>query len=204
MGFFKTLFGSTKKEIWQQIADDIGARFESGGFWRPDHLSYQYREWEIVLDTFTRSTGNSSTTYTRMRAPFANQDDFYFTIYRKGFFSDIAKVFGMQDIKVGDQWFDETFVIKSNKPSQIRQLLLDEDIKDLLHDQPRVHLKIKTNKGIFKQKYPKNVDELYFECVGIIKDSNRIKDLFDLFAFVLQRLVEIDSAHPDSPNVSVN
>ena len=122
MGVLKSIFGPSKDEIWSQIAGDVGGEFIDGGFWRKDVLVYKHGEWQILLDTYTVSTGNSSTTYTRMRAPFVNKDGLYFKIYREGLFSSIGKFFGMQDIQIWDPFFDEQFIIKGNSPEKVRRL----------------------------------------------------------------------------------
>ena len=59
-----------------------------------------------------------------MRAPYVNPEGFRFTIYRKGFFSDLGKLLGMQDIEVGDPEFDEAFIIKGNDEDRVRDALL--------------------------------------------------------------------------------
>ena len=58
-----------------------------------------------------------------MRAPYVNPEGFRFTIYRKGLFSDLGKLLGMQDIEVGDPEFDEAFIIKGNDESKVRDAL---------------------------------------------------------------------------------
>jgi hypothetical protein len=45
------------------------------------------------------------------------------------------------------------------------------------------------------------VDELSFEVVGIIKDRERLKSLFDLFSLVLDELCRLGSAYVTDPNV---
>lgn len=200
MGILRKLFGPSRDEIWSQIAYDLGAEYRDGGFWERNYISYLHGEWEIVLDTYTQSTGKSSVTYTRMRAPFVNRDGLYFKIYRAGFFSNMGKYFGMQDIEVGDEYFDKDFVIKGNDQFQIARLLAGDDIKALIERHPRIHFEIRDDEGIFTKNYPEGVDELYFQCVGVLKDENRIKDLFDLFAYTLERLVDIDSAYAHDPN----
>ncbi len=203
MGIFGSLFGPSKKEIWSQIAYDIGGRFKDGGFWKRDYIRYEYGSWEIVLDTYTKSHGKSSTTYTRMRAPFANRDGLYFKIYREGFFSNVSKYFGMQDIEIGDNFFDENFIIKGNSEYQIANLLEGDEMKALIERHEQIHFEIRDDEGIFGSRYPEGIDELYFQCRGVLKDENRIRDLFDLFALTLERLVEIDSAYPDDPRVTI-
>lgn len=199
----KSIFGSSKDEIWTQIATDIGGEFIEGGFWDTDVLIYKHGEWQILLDTYVVSTGTSSHTVTRMRAPFVNKDDLYFKISREGFFSSIGKFFGMQDIEIGDPFFDKQFVIKGNNQEKIKLLLTDSRIKELCQSQPRIHLSIKDDEGWFGTDFPEGVDELYFECIGVIKETERLKALFGLFCLVLQRLVQIDSAYEADPQVTL-
>ena len=58
-----------------------------------------------------------------MRAPYVNPEGFRFTIYRKGIFSELGKLLGMQDIEVGDPEFDEAFIIKGNDEFKVRESL---------------------------------------------------------------------------------
>jgi hypothetical protein len=107
-------FGPSKEEVWRQLSEEIGADFVQGGLWKGSKVQVHVRPWTITLDTYTASSGDSSTTYTRKRAPYVNPEGFRFTIYRKGFFSDLGKLLGMQDIEVGDPEFDEAFICAEN------------------------------------------------------------------------------------------
>lgn len=170
-------------------------------------LVYKHGEWQLLLDTYTvtTNTGNSSssTTYTRMRAPFINKDDLQFKIYRSGLFSPLGKLFGMQDIEIGDPLFDDQFIIKGNNPSKIGMLLYDPKLRNLIQNQPRIHLEIKDDEGWFGKSFPEGVDELYFRCVGVMKETYLLKALFDMFTTTLERLVQIDSAYEDDPGISL-
>ena len=199
----KSIFGPSKDEIWSQIATDIGGEFIQGGFWGKDVLIYKHGEWQILLDTYVVSTGTSSYTVTRMRAPFVNKDGLYFKISRQGFFSSIGKFFGMQDIEIGDPFFDEQFIIKGDNPEKIKLLLADKNIKELCQRQPRIHLSIKDDEGRFGTDFPEGVDELCFECTGVIKETALLKSLFALFCLILERLVRLDSAYADDPQVTL-
>lgn len=198
-----SLFGPSKDEIWQQIANDIGGEFIDNGFWQKDDLRYSHKEWELLLDTFTRSHGKSSSTYTRLRVPFINKDGLHFKIYREGFFSKIGKFFGMQDIDIRDPRFNEGFVIQGNKPQKIRQLLNDYKLKALFEMVPKSNVEIKQDKGWFGKTYPDGVSVLYFECWGTLKNTETLKLLFQLFTLLLDRLVHIDSAYEDDPRLTL-
>ncbi len=198
-----SLFGPSKDEIWKQIAKDIGGEFIDGGFWGKDELRYDHGQWELLLDTFTRSHGKTSSRYTRMRVPFLNKDELKFHIYREGFFSGIGKFFGMQDLQIRDSRFNERFIIQGNNKKKIEDLLSDYKLKMLFEMVPDVSIKIEADSGWLGKKYPAGVDVLYFERRGILKDKETLKLLFQLFTTVLDRLVHIDSAYEDDPKLKL-
>lgn len=198
MGFLKNIFGPTKKDIWGQVADEIGGQYVDNGFWKGDVLRYQSGEWEIILDTYTQSNGESSTTYTRMRAPFVNKDNLHFRIFPKHIFSGIGKFFGAQDIEIGDPYFDEKYIIKGNSEERLRELLQDSRLKEYIDLQPRISFYIEKKTGFFTKKYPTGVDVLCFQCTGVIKDVDRLKALFLLFAHTLHLLCRMDSAYENT------
>ena len=205
MSIRRSIFGPSKDEIWRQIASDIEGEFIDGGFWGENAVTYKHGEWRIILDTRTETTYSGTmmmtVQYTRMRAPFVNKDGFYFDVSLEGFLSSIGRLFGMRDIVIGDRFFDDRFLIKGNSPEKIKLLLADERIRELIRKQPKVHLRIKDDEGIFGADFPDGVDELYFECAGVIKEAEALKDLFELFCRILERLVQIDSAYEDDPKV---
>jgi hypothetical protein len=195
------LFGPSKKEVWKQLAGEIQADYVNNGFWVGDRVEAQVDNWVVVLDTYTVSTGKSSITYTRMRAPFVNLDNFYFKIYRTGIFSGLGKILGMEDINIGHEEFDGDFVIKSNSVEKVKQLFSNESIRALIQGQPQINLEIKDDEGFFKAHFPEGVDELYFQVTGVIKDIDRLKELYELFAEVLKELYSMGSASSEEPGV---
>jgi hypothetical protein len=126
---------------------------------------------------------------------------FRFAIYRKSFFSEIAKWFGMQDIVVGDPTFDEAFIIKGNDERKVRALFDDPKLRALIAAQPQIHFEVKDDERWFGKKFPEGVDELYFQVTGVIKDVERLHQLFLLFAETLDQLCRIGSAYETSPGV---
>lgn len=203
MGLLREIFGPSKDEIWSQLSREIGADYEEGGFFKEGKVVLSHRQWEITLDTYTVHTGKSHVIYTRMRAPFINRDGFRFNIYRKNIFSGIGKLFGVQDVEVGDAFFDDEFIIQGEPEHLVSQLLLNGNIRQLIQNQKDIHFQIKDDEGVFRKTFPEGVDELYFEVVGIIKDRERLKSLFDLFTLVLDALCRLGSAYEDNPQVEL-
>ena len=196
-------FGPSRKEIWRQLSDQLGAEFVEGGFARPDKVQVTHGEWTVTLDTEVVSTGQATVIYTRMRAPYINPDGFRFTIYRRGFFSDMAKRFGMQDIEIGEDAFDRDFIVKATDDSKVRELLSNAHLRELLERQKDVQLTVRDNEGWFGPTFPEDADELRFAVIGVIKDLPRLVSLFELFAVTLDELCRIGSAYERAPEVSL-
>jgi hypothetical protein len=200
-GFLRGLFGPSKAEIWQQLAGQIGGQFTPGGFLKGrGRVTAQTGQWIVTLDTF-EDGGENPSTYTRMRAPYVNRDGFRFNLYRSSIFSPIGQMLGMQDVIIGDPQFDEAFIIKGNSETKLRQLFADPVIRQLMHVQPRIRLQVRDDEGWFGTHFPQGVDELYFCCLGLMRDVEQLHLLFELFAAVLHRLCAIGSAYENDPQV---
>jgi len=204
MGLLRQVFGPSKEEIWSQLSQELGADYEEGGFFKEGKVVLAHKQWEITLDTYAVHTGKSTIVYTRMRAPYVNRDGFRFNIYRKSVFSWIGKLFGVKDIEIGDAFFDDEFIIQGEPEALVSRLLSNVAVRQLIQNQPDIHFQVKDDEGWFKSKFPEGVDELYFEVVGIIKDRERLKKLFDLFTLVLDELCRFGSAYETNPEVTVN
>ncbi|QHV93673.1 DUF3137 domain-containing protein [Spirosoma endbachense] len=201
MSLLRKLFGPYKDEAWGQLADEINADFIDGGFWKGSKVQATVKEWTITLDTYTVSNGKTSITFTRMRAPYVNRDGFRFTIYRKGFFSELGKKLGMQDVEVGFPDFDDQFIIQGNDEDKLQLLFKNTRIRQLIDAQAGISLEVKDDDGWLSTTFPEGVDQLSFKVVGVIKDIERLKQLYELFAETLNHLCLIGSAYEDDPNV---
>jgi hypothetical protein len=203
MGALRRMLGPIRKEIWRQLSSEIDARYVDGGFWKGDKVQAAHDEWTVTLDTYTVSTGKATVVFTRMRAPYVNPGGFRFTVYRKGMFSGIAKMLGMQDIEIGDESFDHDFIVKGNDEARVRELLANHRIRELIARQPEIRFTVKDDEGWFGANFPEGVDELYFQTVGVIKDVERLKLLYELFAETLDHLCRMGAAYKQSPDVTI-
>jgi hypothetical protein len=203
-GWRQKIFGVSRADAWAALASEIGARVEGGGWWNGrSRVVADVGPWQVTLDLYVVSTGKSTTYYTRLRAPFANPPGFRFHVYRKSIFSDVGKLLGMQDIEVGVQPFDANFIVKANDEVRIIQLLCNPRLRALIERQPRISFRVKDDEGWFGATFPHGVDELHFLALGVIKDLDRLKDLFELFTETLYQLVEMQVALPASPGVKL-
>jgi hypothetical protein len=76
-------------------------------------------------------------------------------------------------------------------------------LRQLIEVQPNIHLTVKDDEGWFGKSFPEGVDALYFCVLGIIKDVDRLKSLYQLFAEVLDHLCHIGSAYENDPRLEL-
>lgn len=189
------LFGPPLKEVWQQLANEINAEFQKGSLGKTARVVKQYKNWNILLDTYTVNTGKSSVTYTRMRVPYIRENDITFKLSRKNVFSGLGRMFGMPLIETYDYDFNDEFVIKGNDESVIKEIFQNQNIKDKIASQKRLILKV----GPYKEKKSLTDSELYFQMTGVLKDIDKLKNLLELFYELMDELVENGVASEDKP-----
>jgi hypothetical protein len=62
---------------------------------------------------------------------------------------------------------------------------------------------VKDDEGWFGPTFPDGVDELVFVALGVIKDVERLRRLYELFSTTLDALCRMGSAYDTNPGVSV-
>ena len=195
------LFRPEKKRIWQQLCDEIGGEYVQGtGFLGFDSIRAYHNNWTVVIDNFKRG---KRPTYTRIRAPYINADDFHFRIFGKPLLNFVAKNFRKQDVQVGYEQFDEDLIIQGNDERKLKQLFEDEHIRTLIHKQyPETFvLENRVDHEWSVKEHGEGVSELYFHYKGLITNLDQLWDLYDLFGEILHRLCHMGSAYEDDPSL---
>lgn len=223
------VWASSKEKVWEEFAREIGAEFVKGGFRRHDEVVAFVKRWIVTLDTWgSSSPQGGSQTWTRMRAPYVSKGGLRFEVVHKGWFARLwRKFFGAKDIEVGYPEFEHGFIIKANDESRVRALLRNPKIRQLIQAQPGIRFKAQDILGSglvaagaedidwlskrlsSKARMPgeswaqvRDSDPmrvLVAEVGGDIKDVNRLKSLFELFAETLNHLCGIGSASAEGP-----
>ena len=109
----------------------------------------------------------------------------------------------MQDVEIGYPEFDEKFIIKGNDEAKLIELFSSDKIRELISSQDNIYLEVKNDEGWFGTDFPEGVDELYFQTMGVIKDIERLKSLYMLFALVLDKLCIMGSAYDEGPEITL-
>lgn len=156
-------------KAWGELASNTGLTCDSGGLFAPIRVTGLYRGHGLTLDTFTRSSGRHSETYTRIMLSASNPSNLALTIYEEGVMSKVGKALGMQDIQVGDADLDRRFIIKGRPEDAVVNLLASGSLRQRLLDARSLNLTL-------------NGDQVRFEARGVELDTGRLQSLFDLMS----------------------
>lgn len=194
------IFGREQENVWRMLSEEVGGEFIEGrGLLGKDLVRIQHQHWTLLLDTFKRP---KQPTYTRIRAAYVNRDSFEFRIFRKDLSSGISKAAGMQDIEVGHEEFDRDFIIQGNDEIKLRQLFDHNRIRQIISWQPRIQLFNEVDETWVTHPFGEGLSELSFEAMGVIKDLQQLRDLYELFSQLLNHLCHIGSAYEQDPELS--
>jgi hypothetical protein len=122
------------REAWKRFAEEFGAEHTSVG--EPyglnmlDKVAYEHKGVNVTLDSIRTTTKTSGT---RIYAPVAVSEKFNFDFSPENFLWKIEKkIFGAQDIEIGDQIFDEKLVVKTENQEKLKLFLSNQKIRELL------------------------------------------------------------------------
>lgn len=197
------IMGPNKKAAWQDFAESMGAEYiDAKAFKNTAKVRLEYKNREIVMDTYTVSTGQSSVTYTRVRAVFVGGAEFELKVFRTSILTKVANFFGKQSAKTGDNAFDETFTIRSQQQDFIDSIFDNDTLKEMLHGLKRVNFLTKKAKGKKDTKYVENERELQYLVTGVIKDADQLTLIFGAMINLLDAFEANEIAKSEKPQIS--
>ena len=183
--------------ILKQFAKEMNGKFVDRSFHNSAKTELKYLDWNITFDNYTEYKTSGGKTfeqiYARVVSPIKSNDNFRFEIYRKNIFSSIAKIFGAQDIEIGNSKFDKDFIIKANNEFKLKAFLNNKDLRNQIENFERINLQISDRKGIWEKKLSGKEFELSFFIGEPIDDIQNLKSIYLLFIEMLKQLKEINS-----------
>ena len=186
----------SKGEVWEAVAASHGGTVATDRKGKAEQVRFPHRNWTIVLDTYTVSTGSTTAKYTRLRAVFEPKMPFRFRISRRNFFSGLGRFIGLQDVHTGRVVLDRDFIVRTDNESMLRSLLMDSRVGGRLEVQSSGTFRIAKVSGKSKPR-PVGAKELRYETSGEVKDSLRLGELVQLFRSTLDSLRALGAASDD-------
>jgi hypothetical protein len=103
MSFWTNHFESIGRKNLKILSEKVGGRFIQGGFGEKDKIIVIHKNTPITIDTCKRLRGKRLVLYYRITCPFKSINGLTFSISTEDAFTHAAKVFGYEDIKIGNE-----------------------------------------------------------------------------------------------------
>lgn len=114
---------SVKREMWKAIAKEMHGEFHirktPGHEIEMHNISIPYKKWTIEISV-------SDTKPLKFHIRFTSHQLFELELSQEDFIEKIRKKFGAPDIELGAKEFDNHYLIKSDKPHVVKELLTKE------------------------------------------------------------------------------
>lgn len=115
---------SAMLDAWRHVAGELTGRIETDRRGRPQRLSVPHREWLVIVDIYVQSSGESTTTYTRVRSLFERfGTPFRLKVTKRYPFHGLARLVGVKPVAVGYDRVDRALWVRSDRPDVARSLL---------------------------------------------------------------------------------
>jgi hypothetical protein len=197
---YKSIFGKDYKAVWRQFSAENNGTFVIGQNGNLDSVEIIYLNHKIIFDRFIhyQVVGGESydTEFTRIRLEFKTPNELRFRLTKQGFIDSVGKLFGVQDIQIGDKYFDKKFMINGNDEYKIRTIFSNQDIMDLILSQKDIQLQILDNEGIFEEPIKEGNVMLYYISETLVKEKDQLNLLFKLYQMLIDQLTKTGSMKP--------
>ena len=158
------------KQTWEELARLVDGTFvPAGGPWSqptPPMVECTVQGLDVVVDSYVASIGRASLVHTRARLQVPTLADRTVKISREGLLASVGKLFGTQDVQVGEARYDDGFLIKASDPEWLRQHL-DEAFRERHLQRPSVLIVLEDG-------------QLSAVRLGIEHDPQRLREQVDL------------------------
>lgn len=185
------IFGESKDERLEKFSSLTQGNLLNPGGFKPKKVVIPHDNHQIHVYYYSVMVGNVPVTYTHFSTVISAYKPFQFRVVKDGFFLKIAKKLGHQDIEIGDENFDQMFVIESDD-EQLPRKILTPKVKQTLIKHPSATLELKKSQGAFEAKLPENQKALIFQVPSEIKDLDALLDITEMFKSLLDALIESD------------
>ncbi|QZY54901.1 hypothetical protein [Crassaminicella profunda] len=186
-------FGPTQRDVWEKVSKEIEGEFiVTDGLLKLYEVRKKFKDWEIILEKHS-SGERYSPTNTRVYATFYNKHGFKFKIFDEYFKNYFSSFFDMQDIEIDQSGFSREFIIRSNSQTAMKRFFENPTIRELMNMEEDILFEI--NGANYYDVHPAENANIEIKICGIIKDTELLKNMFELIATCLLEIKKINDAY---------
>lgn len=191
------------KSVWMDFAEEKSGDFVEGQKEVTVRVPVANKPWAITFSMLDRKAPAPDETTAQMA--YKAKDDFSFAIHSKTWVAEAGKLFGMQDIEVGDAEFDRDYIIKGNDIQAVRTLFSSDDLRERIREQKSIRLVVLTSAAQLKEfgNVPKGTHVLSFTENEAINSFERLNEIYELLVKIAEKLTHMGKAVEADPGIEI-
>lgn len=172
---------------WQLIADKYKGRFRNILCTAPTGINAihnKVRRFELHIPMYGENLifKTSENHHFKLEYTFKNILDFEIQIYPEDYLEKISKMLGKKEVEIGNPTFDSKYIIKSNEPDSVKQLL-DKTVQEYM---------IKFKLYTFQLTTDENSELMIMPYIRE-QDINELEEFIIFSGYLVKRLKEINA-----------
>jgi hypothetical protein len=183
------------KSVWMDLAEEMQGEFTEGTYLTEAKLPLPTKPWKVQMKMLTHPMNKTIAETTVIALPYAPCHEFKLALHNSSTIEEVGKIFGVQDVVVGDANFDKAFIVQGSNPALLREVFADSHLCELFLSQKAVNLcTIDHQHKNFGINPPSGVNFLTFTEKGAINSFDRLTGIFELMTATIERLVYLEIA----------
>lgn len=181
--------------VWRDFADSKGGQVvedqsKTNSPIISMHIPVEGTDTSINFAPFRLKGDNKKEKGTSASIHFAPRESFVFSIRSEKGMDQIGKMMGVQDIQMGDQEFDERFLIQGSDPGKVVHLFAELNLRDLLLSQNTADLRLVHESDHFpaELKVPKGRHAVVYGHNDRPDKFEQLEAIFQILTTVVHRL----------------
>lgn len=193
------------KSVWMEFAEEHGGSFDDGQKLFVMRVPVVGKPWCITFHMHQKGVGGAVSDSSAAFLPFKAKGSFSFDLHNRSLVGDASKIFGAQDIEIGEPEFDHEYIIKGSDETIVKKIFAGARIQELIKLQPHIKLFIQDEPKELAEhgSVPPGIHVLAFKEKAAINSYERLTLVHDLMLATLEEMLVADLASPQDPNFDI-
>lgn len=190
--------------VWRDFADSKSGEIVSDQSKTNDpiismHIPVEGTDTTISIAPY-RLKGKSKEKGTSASIHFSPRANFIFAIRTEKGVDQVGKIMGLQDIQLGDQEFDEKYLVQGNDVGKVVRFFADTHLRDLLLEHKASELKLVQDAQYFpaEHRVPAGRHAVLLGHDTVLDRFEQLDAVFQILTAVVHRLGAIPAQHHEA------
>jgi hypothetical protein len=184
-----------RRDAWQRVAAVTEGRFVEGKRSAKDKVLVSHGPWDVWLDTYTVSTGQTSVTYTRVRTHFMGWRDLSLRVRKRNFLDRILESLGFSSRPPLRRALTDKYVIKGKPLPRVPSLFSGSHLGEAIMALPSLGLEIKRPGWKMRRKLGDRAGVVVCRTTGVITEHERLVGMIEVVKEALDGLMRVGEAN---------